>query len=77
MASARREERLQQVSSECREYTLDSFYIAGDISDKAFAQDLIDQTVARFGRVDILVNNAAVPMHPLELMLQTTSPSVR
>jgi NAD(P)-dependent dehydrogenase (short-subunit alcohol dehydrogenase family) len=31
-----------------------------DVSDEAATQDMVDQTVARFGRVDILVNNAAI-----------------
>lgn len=63
VATARRESLLQQVSAACREYTADSCHIAGDLGDKAFAQRLIEDTVARFGRIDILVNNAAVPMH--------------
>lgn len=33
--------------------------VAGDIGDEAFCQRLIDETLARFGRLDILVNNAA------------------
>lgn len=33
--------------------------IAGDISDPAHARAVIDQTVAAFGRIDVLVNNAA------------------
>jgi NAD(P)-dependent dehydrogenase (short-subunit alcohol dehydrogenase family) len=32
---------------------------AGDISEEAACRDLIEKTVARFGRIDILVNNAA------------------
>lgn len=33
--------------------------VAGDIGDEAFCQQLIDQVLARFGKLDILVNNAA------------------
>lgn len=32
---------------------------AGDIGDPAFCRDIVEQTVAQFGRLDILVNNAA------------------
>jgi NAD(P)-dependent dehydrogenase (short-subunit alcohol dehydrogenase family) len=33
--------------------------IAGDIGDEKFCRDAVDQTVKEFGRIDILVNNAA------------------
>ena len=33
--------------------------IPGDIRDKSFCKQLIDQAVSEFGRLDILVNNAA------------------
>ncbi|MEH3102327.1 MAG: SDR family oxidoreductase [Sphingomonas phyllosphaerae] len=33
--------------------------IPGDISDPAHARHVVDQTVAAFGRIDVLVNNAA------------------
>jgi len=63
VATARRENLLQEVSDACREHTLDSCHISGDLADKAFAEHLVKETVERFGRIDILVNNAAVPMH--------------
>jgi short-subunit dehydrogenase len=34
--------------------------IAGDIQDEAFAQQLVARTVAEFGRVDVLINNAGL-----------------
>ncbi|MBI4935414.1 MAG: SDR family oxidoreductase [Actinobacteria bacterium] len=36
----------------------ESLYVQGDISDAAQCQALLDATVARFGRLDLLVNNA-------------------
>jgi uncharacterized protein len=63
VATARRESLLQEVSAACREHTPDSCHIAGDLGEKAFAEKLVEETVERFGRIDILVNNAAVPMH--------------
>ena len=63
IATARRESLLQEVSTACRQHTPDSCHITGDLGDKAFAQQLVDETVERYGRIDILVNNAAVPMH--------------
>lgn len=36
----------------------ESIYVKADISDKDQCQGLIDETVARFGGIDLLVNNA-------------------
>jgi len=36
--------------------------LPGDIAQKAQCQALVDQTVERFGRIDVLVNNAAFQM---------------
>ncbi|MFM9138297.1 MAG: SDR family NAD(P)-dependent oxidoreductase, partial [Actinomycetota bacterium] len=33
-------------------------YVQADIADKASGERLVDETIARFGRLDILVNNA-------------------
>lgn len=33
--------------------------ISGDIGDEAFCREAVDQTIKRFGRIDVLVNNAA------------------
>ncbi|MDB6142229.1 MAG: putative oxidoreductase [Pseudomonas sp.] len=39
--------------------------LPGDIAQKAQCQDIVNKTVERFGRIDILVNNAAFQMtHP-------------
>src|SRR5436190_12927604 len=37
--------------------------IAGDIGDESFCREAVKQTVRKFGRLDILVNNAA-EQHP-------------
>jgi NAD(P)-dependent dehydrogenase (short-subunit alcohol dehydrogenase family) len=36
--------------------------LSGDLAHKAHCQALVDKTVERFGRIDILVNNAAFQM---------------
>ncbi|MBK6740122.1 MAG: SDR family NAD(P)-dependent oxidoreductase [Haliea sp.] len=63
VATARRENLLEEVSAACRVHAEDSCHIAGDLADKTFAEHPVEETVRRFGRIDILVNNAAVPMH--------------
>lgn len=37
--------------------------IAGDVKDSAFCRDAVEQTVDAFGRLDVLVNNAAFQAH--------------
>lgn len=41
--------------------------LAGDISKKAFCDQVVRKTLARFGRLDVLVNNAAFQLHAKEL----------
>lgn len=37
--------------------------LAGDVKDPAFCKSAIEKTVRKFGRLDILVNNAAFQLH--------------
>jgi NAD(P)-dependent dehydrogenase (short-subunit alcohol dehydrogenase family) len=37
--------------------------VAGDVKDSAFCKQAVEKTVAEFGRLDILVNNAAFQEH--------------
>lgn len=55
------EETKRQVEQEGRRCLL----IAGDVGDEAHCQQIVQQTVREFGRLDILVNNAA-EQHPQE-----------
>jgi NAD(P)-dependent dehydrogenase (short-subunit alcohol dehydrogenase family) len=41
--------------------------IAGDVKDSKFCRQAVEQTVAKFGRLDILVNNAAFQEHAQSL----------
>ena len=42
--------------------------IAGDVKDAGFCKDAVDKVVAEFGRLDILVNNAAFQEHAGSLL---------
>ena len=46
--------------------------IAGDIGDEEFCRDAVEQVVQEFGRLDILVNNAA-EQHPQEDIAEITA----
>jgi short-subunit dehydrogenase len=63
MAVARREALLRTLVEECRVHAPESGYLAGDLGERAFAERVIDETVRRTGRLDVLVNNAAVSKH--------------
>jgi short-subunit dehydrogenase len=63
VAVARREALLQTLIEECRSSSPQSWYIAGDLGQRATAERVIDDTVARHGRIDVLVNNAAISKH--------------
>ena len=42
-----------------------SFSLAGDVGDETFCRDAVEQTVRRFGKLDVLINNAG-EQHPQE-----------
>ncbi len=52
---SRRKEKLEAVASRLQ----DAFVIEADLEDPAAAMRMIDETVERYGRLDILINNAA------------------
>jgi short-subunit dehydrogenase len=60
---ARREALLEKLIEECRPTSPRSIHLAGDLGERAFAEHVIDETVRRFGRLDVLVNNAAISKH--------------
>src|SRR5213594_15936 len=63
MAVARREALLHELIAECRRHSPASDYLAGDLGERAFAEHVVDETAARHGRLDILINNAAISKH--------------
>jgi len=65
VAVARREKNLQELTEECKTFSPQASYIAADLGVRELAENVIHETVKRYGRVDILINNAAVPMHKL------------
>jgi hypothetical protein len=63
VAVARREELLEGLIAECREDSPHSQYMAGDLGQREFAEGIVEATVERHGRIDVLVNNAAISKH--------------
>jgi gluconate 5-dehydrogenase len=56
--AARRFERLQAVANELQEIGVRTLAVQTDVTQEAHVRQLVDATVAEFGRIDILVNNA-------------------
>ena len=58
VVSARREERLVEVAQACRAAGGDGIVKVADVSDPMQVDELVASTVSRFGRLDVMVNNA-------------------
>ena len=65
VAVARREAKLRELVASLAGDAPKSFHLAGDLAERGFAESIVAETVARCGRIDVLVNNAAMPMHKL------------
>ncbi|MFC9761150.1 SDR family NAD(P)-dependent oxidoreductase [Rhodococcus jostii] len=58
--AARRTDRLEKTAELVRAAGREALCVATDIADPAQAQSMIDAAMEKFGRVDVLVNNAGV-----------------
>ncbi|MBB4080919.1 NAD(P)-dependent dehydrogenase (short-subunit alcohol dehydrogenase family) [Lewinella aquimaris] len=59
IVSSRSQEAVDEVAATYREDGLEATGIACHVGDPAARQQLIDRTIATYGRLDILINNAA------------------
>lgn len=60
--AARSIDKLQQVAAQLNNPSL---IIQADVSQEADCKQLIDETIAKFGKIDVLVNNAGITMRAL------------
>jgi short-subunit dehydrogenase len=56
--AARNTVRLEEIASKCTELGGKALVVTTDVSDEGQCRNLIDTTVAEFGRIDTLINNA-------------------
>jgi short-subunit dehydrogenase len=63
VAVARREALLQKLIAACQVKSPKSHYIVGDLGDRAVAERVVDETVAKHAKLDVLINNAAISKH--------------
>ena len=68
---SRGEEAGRAAETELRAAGIDATFISCDVADEAQMQNLVAQSVARYGRLDCLVNNAG--WHPPAMSLEETS----
>ncbi|NJN54655.1 MAG: SDR family oxidoreductase [Anaerolineae bacterium] len=57
---ARSAERLDALVTELAGYAGQRLAIAGDVGDESLAETVMQQTIATFGKVDVLINNAGI-----------------
>lgn len=60
VAVARREPELEALVDVITKDGGEALAISGDVADEAFAKSLVDQTLDRFGRLDVAFNNAGI-----------------
>ncbi|MBY0554895.1 SDR family NAD(P)-dependent oxidoreductase [bacterium] len=60
MLVARREERLKELASICKQLGSRSEYMALDVQNQQKLNELAKKTISMFGHIDVLVNNAGV-----------------
>ncbi|MET0593680.1 MAG: glucose 1-dehydrogenase [Polyangiaceae bacterium] len=58
VVAARTEDKLERVAATIREGGTRALAVACDVNDPAQVKQVVDRTIAEFGRVDIVVNNA-------------------
>jgi serine 3-dehydrogenase (NADP+) len=63
--SARRAERLAELTAATAQFPGRRLAVPGDIRDESYAHELVQQTIAEFGRLDVLINNAGVGQNSL------------
>jgi NAD(P)-dependent dehydrogenase (short-subunit alcohol dehydrogenase family) len=57
---ARKKERCEEATESLRNHGVRAMALGCDVKDKASIAQVVEETLAKFGRIDILVNNAGV-----------------
>lgn len=59
--SGRKIENLNEVAKQCAEIgKLQPFIVAGDITNEGDTQKILNETIKKFGKLDVLINNAGI-----------------
>jgi NAD(P)-dependent dehydrogenase (short-subunit alcohol dehydrogenase family) len=71
VVSGRRDDAGAALAAELRDYGVEAEFIRADVRHDEEVRNLVDQTIARFGRLDAAVNNAGTEGQPGPLTEQT------
>src|SRR6202011_5514744 len=71
VVSGRRDEAGQALVGELRALGAEAEFVKADVRHESDVQNLVDRTVARFGRLDVAVNNAGTEGKPGPVSEQT------
>jgi short-subunit dehydrogenase len=63
--AARDKTRLSEIALRLREHTNEVLDVVCDVSSEEDCRNLIDAAIHRFGRIDVLINNAGISMRAL------------
>lgn len=62
----------EETKKQIEQFGAQCLLLSGDVGDEAFCEKIAKETIAKFGKIDILVNNAA-EQHPKESLLDITA----
>ncbi len=63
--SARNDQKLKEIATELTSFGVDVLPVKTDVSIESDCRDLIEKAIAKFGRIDVLINNAGISMRAL------------
>ncbi|MCC9167840.1 SDR family oxidoreductase [Pontibacter harenae] len=63
--SGRKQEGLQQTAAELTAAGIDNLPVQADVSVEEQCQQMVEQTVAKYGKLDVLINNAGISMRAM------------
>ncbi|OFY92326.1 MAG: short chain dehydrogenase [Bacteroidetes bacterium RIFCSPLOWO2_12_FULL_31_6] len=63
--AARNQEKLNQVEEQIKKIGVEVLAISCDVSVQKECENLITQTIAKFGKIDVLINNAGISMRAI------------
>src|ERR1700722_9562322 len=72
VVSGRREAEGKSLEKELRGLSAEAAFILADVRHEDHVRNLVEQTIARFGRLDVAVNNAGTEGKPGPLTEQTS-----